>query len=79
MSFFSGFARGFKRFGSNISVIVNTVLLALVYLLAVGPTSLIAKLTGKRFLTLKADKKAKTYWERLNLTKRPLDEYYRQF
>jgi len=73
------FADGFKAFGHSISSLVNTILLLIVYLLGVGPTSLLAKMTKKRFLQMKLLKGKDTYWEDLNLSKKPIDEYYRQF
>jgi len=77
--FSKGFAEGFKDFGNNISIIVNSVLLLIVYILGVGITSLIAKIFGKHFLEMKLSKKEKTYWSDLNLKKKPIEEYYRQF
>jgi len=74
-----GFAEGFKDFGNNISIIINSVLLLVVYIFGVGITSLIAKIFGKHFLEMKLLKKEKTYWSNLNLKKKPIDEYYRQF
>jgi len=77
--FTNGFKKGMHSFGQTIAVIVNSVLLAIVYFIGVGITALFAKLTGKRFLDLKPDRKAKTYWVDLNLRKRPIKEHYRQF
>jgi len=76
--FFSGFKKGMNDFGTNISTIINSVLLSLVYISGAGFTSLIAKLFGKHFLDMKASKR-KTYWSDLNLKKKPIEEYYRQF
>jgi hypothetical protein len=77
--FFSGMKAGFKEFGDNITCLVNSVLLCLVYFIGVGPTSLFARLSGKTFIETKINKKTKTYWSDLDLEKRPIDEYYRQF
>jgi hypothetical protein len=79
MSFLSGIKEGFKEFGENIALIVNSLLLSVVYFLGVGPTSLVAKIVRKSFLDVKIEKKSKTYWSDLNLKKRPEEEYYRQF
>jgi hypothetical protein len=78
-SFFSGFGEGFKEFGENLSVIVNSLLLSVVYFIGIGPTSFVAKLTKKDFLDVKPSKKAKTYWSDLDLGKKKTEEYYRQF
>ena len=77
--FIRGFKEGQKKFGHDISLIVNTILLSLVYFIGFGLTSILGKLGGKNFLDLKINKKAQTYWEDLNLFKRPIEEYYRQF
>ena len=79
--FVKGFQDGIKEFGLNISTIVNTVLLAIVYIMGAGITSLVAKTIGKHFMdvNLRKSRKAKTYWKDLNLKKQPLEEYYRQF
>jgi hypothetical protein len=76
---FSGIKKGFKEFGENIALIVNSVLLSIVYFIGVGPTSLFAKMMGKSFIDRKPEKKTKTYWSDLNLDKKPIEEYYRQF
>ncbi len=77
--FITGFKQGQKEFGETIAVIINSIFLTIVYFLGVGLTSIIAKISGKHFLDLKIDEKAETYWSGLNLTKKPLKEYYRQF
>ena len=78
-AFFTGLKKGMNSFGSNISLIINSVLLLFVYLLGVGLTSIVAKLTGKHFLETKISKNEKTYWTNLNLKKKNIEEYYRQF
>ncbi|MBS3126403.1 hypothetical protein J4453_03125 [Candidatus Woesearchaeota archaeon] len=77
MTFFKGFKKGVKMFGQNIGVIVNTALLAIVYIIGVGITSIIAKLFRKHFLDLKHS--PHSYWSDLNLKKKPMKDYYRQF
>ena len=78
-AFFTGLKQGMKEFGENINLIVNSVLLLFVYIIGVGITSLIAKIVGKHFLERKLSKEAKTYWSDLNIKRKPLKEYYRQF
>ena len=75
--FAKGFKSGFKNFGYNITSAVNFILLVPVYLIGVGLTSVMAKLSRKRFLDLKL--KGKTYWKERKLEKEPLEKYYRQF
>lgn len=77
MSFIAGFRIGMQEFGNKIATIINTILLLFVYLIAVGPTSLVARITGKRFLETK--KKKDSYWQDLSLGKQRKEEYYRQF
>ena len=77
--FISGLKKGQREFGETIAIIVNSILLSFVYMLAVGTTSVIAKIAGNEFLETKLDKEAKTYWSELNIGKRPIEEYYRQF
>ncbi len=76
--FFSGFRDGMKDFGDNIATIVNSALLLAVYLIGVGLTSIIARIFGKRFLDLRKESR-KSYWRDLNLKKKDIEEYYRQF
>ena len=78
-SFLINFKEGQKLFGETISGIVNLIVLSIVYFLGVGITSIIAKVVGKRFLEKRLDKNAATYWQDLNLNKKPLEDYYRQF
>ena len=77
--FFNGLKKGQKNFGEDIQSLVNFFFLTFVYFVGAGLTSIFAKLFRKHFLELNFDKKAKTYWSELNLTKKPLEEYYRQF
>ena len=77
--FWKGYLKGFKSFGHSVGTLVNTILLSVVYLLGVGVTALASRVGRKRFIETKVDHEAKTYWSDLHLTKRPMDEYYRQF
>lgn len=76
--FWDGFKSGVKGFGECIAVIINTVLLSVVYIIGVGITSIVAKISGKHFLENKISKRS-TYWTNLNLKKKHIDTYYRQF
>jgi len=75
--FYRGLKRGMGIFGENIVLIINTLLLTFVYLIGVGLTSILAKIIGKHFLDTKSKKD--TYWHNLNLKKKSIKEYYRQF
>jgi len=76
--FFRGMAKGMQRFGHSISMVVNTFLLSVVYVLGVGVTSVVAKIVGKKFLDGSSSQE-KTYWTTLNATKERIDHYFRQF
>jgi len=76
--FFKGIKKGMRNFGQSIALIINTLLLFFVYVIGVGITSIIAKIFGKHFLETKLSKKD-SYWCYLNLKKKPIEEYYRQF
>ena len=76
--FFRGFKKGMINFGQGIALIINSILLTFVYLLGVGLTSIVAKLSRKHFLDMKLSKK-NSYWSDLGLKKKPLRDYYRQF
>lgn len=77
--FFSGFKKGMYDFGQNIAIIINSALLLIVYLVGIGLTSIFAKVFGKHFLETKISKKRETYWSDLNIKKKPIETYYRQF
>ena len=74
----SGFLQGIKDFSHNLTIIVNTVLLLPAYILGVGITAIIAKISGKHFLDRKLTSE-KSYWSDLHLKKKPLETYFRQF
>ena len=76
MSFFKGVKKGTKDFGENISTLVNSLLLLIVYVIGVGLTAIVAKVMRKQFLDTK---KKDSYWNELNLKKKEMKEYYRQF
>ena len=76
--FFHGFKEGFTSFSHGVANVVNSVLLSIVYVLAVGATSLAARAAKKQFLNLGQENKT-TYWEDLNLEKKEKEYYYNQF
>lgn len=89
-SFFKGFKKGMREAGLCSAMVINSLLLLVVYVVAVGITALVARIAGKRFLDAHSsdqtsDRKTnkskpnKSYWSDLNLTTKPLKEYYRQF
>jgi hypothetical protein len=77
--FLKGLKRGMKNFGSGISLIINSIILGIIYIIVVGLTALIAKLLRKHFLEMKPSSEKETYWDELNLSKKSIEEYYKQF
>tara|TARA_Y100000310_G_C20461610_1_gene705641 strand:+ start:484 stop:714 length:231 start_codon:yes stop_codon:yes gene_type:complete len=75
----TGFGSGLNNFGKTIAIIVNSLLLLIVYFIGVGLTSTFGKLLGKSFLEVKISKSKESYWSDLNLKRKPIDSYYRQF
>ncbi len=75
--FITGLKKGMKLFGESLSTVVNTILLLIVYVIGVGLSAVIAKLFKKHFLDFTHDKKS--YWSDLNLKKKTMKDYYRQF
>lgn len=58
---------------------MSRVILIILFYLVFTPIGLAAKIFGKRFLEMKIDKSAETYWEkRESIAKQPID-YERQF
>lgn len=78
-NFTIGFKTGFERFGNNINLIVNTLLLSTVYFIGVGFTYVVAKLVNKPFLDVTISKKTDTYWSDLRSNDNTIEECYRQF
>jgi len=59
--------------------IMSRVILTILFYLILTPIAILAKLVGKKFMVLKFDKSANTYWEkRTNISKKQID-YDRQF
>ena len=77
--FLVGVKKGMLNFGDIITTIINSFLLTIVYVFGFGLTSILSKLVGKHFLDRKVLSKKTTYWSDLNLKKKPMNEYYRQF
>ncbi len=73
------FHKGQKKFGDDIARVVNGALLTFVYFLGVGASWIFTRFSKKEILSLEIEPKAETYWKDLNLTTKPIKEYYRQF
>lgn len=77
--FFKGFMSGMHAFTANIVTIINTILLTVVYIIGVGPISIIGRIKGKQFLDMKRKSQKNSYWETLDLKRKSKKEYYKQF
>jgi hypothetical protein len=69
------FLEPIAKFMSNV---VNFLLLTIVYIFGIGLVSIVMKLFGKRFLSLKKQNK-KTNWEEHKVGKQSLETYHRTF
>ena len=78
-NFVKGFKEGKGFFEESMAFLVSAILLSVIYVVGVGASALVAKLTKKEFLQTRINKETKTYWSDLQLTKQPLEHYYRQF
>jgi hypothetical protein len=58
---------------------MSRLILTILFYIALTPISLIAKLVGKKFMILKYDKSAKTYWEKRTIIQKKQIDYERQF
>lgn len=76
-SFLRGLKLGFAAFGANISAIVNAVLLSVAYIVGIGLTALVARLSRKKFLDVA--KRKTTYWKPVSQRMHKMEESYRQF
>ena len=77
--FFKSVGKGMKQFGENITAVVNTVLLLVVYIVGVGVTAIFARIFRKHFLERKISKNKVSYWSDLNIKKQEREKYYNQY
>jgi 4-hydroxybenzoate polyprenyltransferase len=78
-SFLKPFNKVWMGLAIVLGFIMSRVILTIFFYLILTPISLLAKLFRKKFMDLKYDKSAKTYWEKRSIIhKKPID-YERQF
>lgn len=58
---------------------MSRLILTVLFYLVITPISFIAKLVGKKFMKLKYDKSANTYWEKRSIIEKKQIDYERQF
>lgn len=73
------FLNGFKSFGLNFNALINLIVLSLVYLIGIGPSSVVAKVLGKHFLELKSSPQRKSYWVKFDAGAPKISNFLRQF
>jgi hypothetical protein len=59
--------------------VMSRVILTILFYIILTPLSIIAKIFGKKFIPLKYDKSANTYWERRSVIQKKQIDYERQF
>jgi hypothetical protein len=59
--------------------IMSRVIIIILFYLVLTPIGILAKLVGKKFMVLKYDKSAKTYWEKRTIIQKKQIDYERQF
>lgn len=59
--------------------IMTKVIMVIIFYLIVTPIGLVASLTGKKFLDMTIDKKAKSYWIARETLRKEKSDYERQF
>jgi multisubunit Na+/H+ antiporter MnhG subunit len=58
---------------------MTRVILTILFYLVLTPISFIARIVGKKFMDLKYDKSANTYWEKRSVIQKKQIDYERQF
>ncbi len=58
---------------------MSRLILTILFYFVLTPISFLAKIVGKKFMTLKYDKSAKTYWEKRTIIHKKQIDYDRQF
>ena len=73
----------FNKFWMGLAIVLgfvmSRVILTILFYLVLTPISIIARIFGKKFMLLKYDKSAKTYWEKRSISRKKPIDYERQF
>ena len=70
--FWHEFKNGMKLFGDTLAAIVNSFLLLIVYIVGVGITSIVAKISNKHFLQKNLEEES--YWDNLDINEKSIEE-----
>ena len=68
-----------KKFAKGIGIVQTTIILFIIYIIAVGPISLISKISGKDLLDRKFKWSNSSYWKKKEETPFKLENFLRQF
>jgi len=71
--FLKNIKEGMYYFAELIANLINTTLLLFAFIFVVGPTAIIAKIVGKKFL------QAKGGWADMSDNKKKREDFYKQF
>jgi predicted permease len=71
--------KGWMGLAIVLGFIMSRVILTIFFYIILTPISLLAKLFRKKFMVLKYDKSAKTYWEKRSTIHKKAIDYERQF
>jgi len=58
---------------------MSRIIITVLFYIVITPISIIARLVSKKFIILKYDKSAKTYWEKRTIIQKKQIDYERQF
>ena len=75
----SGLNRAWSKVGDALARVVNPIVLALLFFVAVTPTALVMRMVGRRPLRLSPDRTAATYWIKREPPERGSSSMGRQF
>ena len=81
--FFPRTLKPFNKIWMGLAIVLgffmSRLIIIISFYLILTPVSFIAKIFGKKFMTLKYDKSAKTYWEKRSVINKKQIDYERQF
>jgi hypothetical protein len=73
-SIFNKIKKPFEIFGKFVAKTINFVALTFVYIIGIGPTAIIGKILGEKFLTLDFKNPS---WSEKDTKKENIEKYYR--
>ena len=81
--FYPGILKPLNKLWMGLAIILgfgmSRLILTILFYLVLTPISFVARIFGKKFMDLKYDKTAKTYWEKRSIIQKKQIDYERQF